>query len=95
MDRFESAFEKFSSARRHLISIREEGEEESFRAALQDVKGALDLIGNAPLHTPAARHSLDVLRAAVREPAPDRRRMSAAVDEMASLLFWTETSLAF
>ena len=38
MDRFESAFENLSSARRHLISMREEGEDESFRAAMVRVR---------------------------------------------------------
>jgi len=95
MDRFAPAFEKFSSARRHLFSIRQEGEEESFRAALSDVRRGLDLLGDAPLHSRVAQESLDFLRQALREATPDRRRMSAAVDELASLLYWTESSLAF
>lgn len=95
MDRFESAFENFSSARRHLISMREEGEEESFRAALRDVRVGLATLGDSALHSDTARASVSVLRQALGDPAPDRTRMMAAVDDLASLLYWTETGLAF
>jgi hypothetical protein len=95
MDRFESAFEKLSSARRHLIAIREEGDEGSFRGALADVQQGLELLGDAVLHSDAARHSVSVLRQALGDPSPDRLRTMEAIDDLASLLYWTETSLSY
>ena len=95
MDRFELASEQLSSARRHLYSAREEGEDESFRAALRDVRVGLDALGDAVLHSAVARDSVLVLRAAVVAAAPDRRIISAAIDELASMLYWTETSLSY
>ncbi len=95
MDRFEAAFEQLSSARRHMFSVREEGEDESFRAALRDVRSGLDALGDSVLHSDSARDSVRVLRAALGEAAPDRRLTSAAIDELASLLYWTETSLSY
>jgi hypothetical protein len=95
MDRFESAFENLSSARRHLFSIREEGEEESFAAAMQDVRKGLESLGDVVLHSATARSSLSVLRQAIGDPSPDRVRTMEAIDDLASLLYWTETSAAF
>lgn len=92
MDRFELASEQLSSARRHLFSAREEGEDESFRAALHDVRIGLETLGDSELRSPVARASLSVLRAALGEVAPDRRRTSVAVDQLASLLYWTEAA---
>ena len=92
MDRFELASEQLSSARRHLFSAREEGEEESFRAALRDARIGLETLGDSVLRSPVARDSVRVLRAALGEVAPDRRRTSAAVDRVASLLYWTEAA---
>jgi len=95
MDRFESAFENLSSARRHLLAIREEGEDGSFRAALSDVRQGLESLGDAVLHSDAARHSVNVLRQALGDPSPDRLRTMEAIDDLASLLYWTETSLSY
>jgi len=95
MDRFETAFEQLSSARRHMFSVREEGEDEAFRAALRDVRSGLETLGDSVLHSDVARDSVRVLRAALGEAAPDRRLTSAAIDDLASMLYWTETSLGF
>jgi hypothetical protein len=92
MDRFELASEQLSSARRHLFSAREEGEEESFRAALRDARVGLEMLGDSELHSAVARDSVSVLREALGEVAPDRQRTSMAVDRLASLLYWTEAA---
>ncbi len=95
MDRFASAFERLSSARRILFSAREQGEEEALRAAREEVRRGLDVLGDASFRSPEARASLAVLRAAVHGDALSRLEFSAAVDDLASRLYWSESTLAF
>ena len=102
MNRFQIASEKLSSARRHLINGHPDGEKAALLSALADVEAGLDALGDARLVSEAASHSVEVLRSLV--PALGRRseasdkfdfgRFSGAVDELATWLFWAESSAA-
>lgn len=99
MNRFEIASEKLSSARRHLITPRPEGDRASLLAALQDVESGLAALGETRLVSNAASSSVEMLKSLLPAARQSTDRFewgtfAGAVDELASLLYWSESSAA-
>ncbi|MEP7027984.1 MAG: hypothetical protein ABI960_05255 [Candidatus Eisenbacteria bacterium] len=89
MDRLRHASETLSRARRHLFETHPEGTAGAIASALTDVREALDELGDEPLPAPWAAAHVQTLRSALASPRSDRAEIYVAVDELASLLYWT------
>lgn len=89
MDRLRHASENLSRARRHLFESHPEGVSGAMAVALLDVQEALEVLGDTPLPTPWAAAHVQTLRAALTTPR-DNGEIYIAVDELASLLYWTD-----
>ena len=100
MNRFRVASDKFSSARRHLITTHAEGERGALLAALRDVEEGLDALGDSTLVSGAAVRSVELLQSLVpmlRRPTDasfEWGKFASAVDELATWLYWNEPTAA-
>jgi hypothetical protein len=97
MNRFRVASDKFSSARRHLITNDPGGDRGALQAALEDVEAGLEALGDTRLVSDAAASTVDLLKTLV--PMRDQKtelfewgKFAGAVDELASRLYWAEPS---
>ncbi len=90
MDRLRHASENLSRARRHLFESHPDGVSGALAAALLDVRAALEVLGDTPLPAPWAAAHVQTLRSALTTPRSDRGEIYVAVDELASLLYWTD-----
>jgi hypothetical protein len=90
MDRLQQASARMSSARRHLFALHPDGDPRTLEAALLDVEVGLAALGDLPLPAPRARECVTALRSALAAPPADRGLLYAAIDDLASFLFWEE-----
>ena len=89
-DRLQLASDRLSNARRELYTSPIDDDPHTLDAALLEVEGGLEALGDFPLPAPRARECVTALRSVLENPHADRSLLYTAVDELASILYWTD-----
>jgi hypothetical protein len=90
MDRLQQASARLSNARRELYASHSADDPHALDAVLLEVEVGLAALGDLPLPAPRARECVSTLRSALAHPPADPSQLYSAVDDLASILYWTD-----